>query len=138
MILNGNQLLVFLNNVAIGCTDSCTLSASKEVIEATCKDNNGARQVLSGSLSWTVSGSGLWDLDSTLGPDEIFDQLKSGAQVGIKVAVTNTSGTEVVGTTHYRGYARCTQWEVTGPLNGASTYSFTFEGDGDLIRSTTT
>lgn len=138
MILNGTNLLIFLDNVAVGCTDSCTLTASKEVVPATCKDGNGARQVLTGEFVWSVAGSGLWDIDSTLGPDEIFDKLKSGARVGIKVAVTDTSGTELIGTTHYRGYAKCTQWELVGPLNAAATYSFTFEGDGDLTRSTTT
>ena len=86
-IINGNQLLVFINGQVIGCTDNCELQSDKETIDATCKDNNGARQVLSGSQTWTITASGKWDFASTLGPTQLYATHKNGTRVGIKMAI---------------------------------------------------
>ncbi len=138
MIINGNQLLVFIDNVAIGCTDNCELNSGKETIDATCKDGNGARQVLSGSQSWTITTSGKWDFASTLGPASLYGTHKAGTRVGIKMAITDESGNEENGTTYFMGYARLMQFNVAGPLNSAATFNLTFEGDGELSIGTTT
>ena len=138
MIINGNQLLVFIDNVAIGCTDNCELNSGKETIDATCKDNNGARQVLSGSQSWTITASGKWDFASTLGPQALYNTHKNGVRVGIKMAITDVEGTEESGKTHFYGYALLNTFNVAGPLNAAATFNLTFEGDGELNIGTTT
>lgn len=137
-IINGNQLLVFIDNVAIGCTDNCELSSTKETIDTTCKDNNGARQVLSGSQSWTITCSGKWDFASTLGPQQLYAAHKNGTRVGIKMAITDTSGNEASGKSYFMGYALLNSFNVAGPLNSAATYNLTYEGDGELFIGTTT
>lgn len=91
-IINGNRLLVFIDNVAIGCTTNCQLQSTKETIDVTCKDNDGDRQVLSGSQSWTITASGLWDFASTLGPQALYASHKAGTRVGIKMAITDAAG----------------------------------------------
>jgi predicted secreted protein len=137
-IINGNQLLVFIDNVAIGCTDNCELNSGKETIDATCKDQNGARQVLSGSQAWTITTSGKWDFASTLGPQALYAAHKNGTRVGIKMAITDTSGNEESGKSYFMGYALLNQFNVAGPLNAAATFSLTYEGDGALTLGTTT
>lgn len=137
-IINGNQLLVFIDNVAIGCTDNCELNSQKETIDVTCKDNNGARQVLSGSQSWTITSSGKWDFASTLGPTQLYATHKNGTRVGIKMAITDTSGNEESGKSYFMGYARLNTFNVAGPLNAGATFNLTFEGDGELFIGTTT
>lgn len=135
-IINGNNLLVFVNGVAIGCTDSCELQSTKETIDATCKDNNGARQVLSGSQTWSITCSGKWDFASTQGPADLYAAHAAGTLLGVKMAITDSTGTEESGKTQFYGYARLNSWSVSGPLNAASTYSLTFEGSGTLTKAT--
>lgn len=138
MILNGNQLLLFLDGQVIGCTDNCEFSSTNETIDATCKDNNGARQVLSGSNSWTVTFSGLWDFASALGPRQLAAIHKNKTRVGIKMAVTDAAGTELAGGDYIIGYALLNQLTITGPLNAAATFSGTLEGDGEWSIDQTT
>ncbi len=137
-IINGNQLLVFIDNVAIGCTDNCELSSTKETIDVTCKDQNGARQVLSGSQAWTITASGKWDFASTLGPQALYAAHKAGTRVGIKMAITDTSGNEESGKSYFMGYAKLNTFNVAGPLNAGATFNLTYEGDGELFIGTTT
>lgn len=137
-IINGNQLLVFIDGQAIGCTDNCELASTKETIDTTCKDNNGARQVLSGSQSWTITCTGKWDFASTLGPQALYAAHKNGTRVGIKMAITDTSGNEESGKSYFIGYALLNGFNVAGPLNSAATFSLTYEGDGPLSIGTTT
>jgi predicted secreted protein len=137
-IINGNRLLVFVDNVAIGCTDNCQLSSTKETIDVTCKDGDGARQVLSGSQAWTITATGKWDFASTLGPQALYATHKNGILVGIKMAITDIDGNEESGKSHFSGYARLNTFNVAGPLNAGATFDLTFEGDGALSIGTTT
>lgn len=137
-IINGNQLLLFIDNQVIGCTDNVELNSTKETIDATCKDNNGARQVLSGSQAWTMTSSGKWDFASTLGPQHLYNAHKNGTRLGVKMAITDINGNEESGKSHFYGYARLNTFNVAGPLNAASTFNLTFEGDGPLFLGTTT
>lgn len=137
-IINGNRLLIFIDNVAIGCTDNCQLSSTKETIDATCKDNDGDRQVLSGSQSWTITCTGKWDFASPLGPQQLYAAHKNGTSVGIKMAITDAAGTEESGKSHFYGYARLQGFNIAGPLNAAATFDLTYEGDGPLNLGTTT
>lgn len=137
-LVNGNQLLVFIDGQAIGCTDNCELNSTKETIDATCKDGNGARQVLSGSQAWTITTTGKWDFASTLGPQQLYNTHKNGTRVGIKMAITDIDGVEQSGKSYFIGYALLNTFNVAGPLNAAATFSLTFEGDGALSIGTTT
>lgn len=137
-IINGNQLLVFVDGIAIGCTDNCELSSQKETIDVTCKDNNGARQVLSGSQSWSITAGGKWDFASALGPQALYNSHKAGTRLGIKMAITDTAGSEESGKSYFIGYARLNTFNIAGPLNSGATFNLTFEGDGALSIGTTT
>lgn len=138
MIINGNQLLIFLDGQVIGCTDNCEFSSTNETIDATCKDNNGARQVLSGSNTWTITFSGLWDFASALGPRQLASVHKEKTRVGIKMAVTDSNGDELSGGDYIIGYAYLNALTITGPINAAATFSGTFEGDGEWLIDQTT
>ena len=137
-IINGTRLLVFMDNVAIGCTTNCQLTSTKETIDVTCKDNDGARQVLSGSQSWSITADGLWDFASTLGPQGLYATHFNGTRVGIKMAIVNSAGTEESGKSYFIGYARLNNYNLAGPQNAGSTYNLVFEGDGPLSIGTTT
>ena len=137
-IINGNQLLVFINNVAIGCTTNCQLTSTKETIDVTCKDYNGARQVLSGSQSWNITTDGLWDFASTLGPQGLYATHFNGTRVGIKMAITDINGDEASGKSYFQGYALLNNYGIGGAQNAGATFSLTFEGDGPLSIGTTT
>lgn len=138
MVINGNQMLVFIDGQAIGCTDNCTLNSGKATIDVTCKDNNGARQVLSGTHTWTIQTTGKWDFSSTLGPQHLYASHKAGSRLGVKMAITDTSGNEESGKSYFIGYARLNTFNIAGPLNAGATFDLTFEGDGELSIGTTT
>lgn len=137
-IINGNRLLVFINGQAIGCTTDCQLTSTRETIDVTCKDNDGARQVLSGSQSWSITANGLWDFASTLGPQGLYAVHLNGTRVGIKMAITNISGSEESGKSYFIGYALLNNYNIGGPQNAGATFALTFEGDGPLSIGTTT
>ncbi len=137
-LIYGKRLLVFVNNQAIGCTTDCQLQSTKAVIPAACKDLDGARQILASSQEWSISGSGLWDYASTLGPDGLYPFHKNGTRLAVRMSVVDSDGDETSNRKYYQGYALLTQWQLGGPLDGAATYAFTFEGDGDLEQGTAT
>lgn len=93
---------------------------------------------MAGSQEWSITGDGLWDFASTLGPTNLYPHHQSGVRLGIRMSVTDADGDEISGYKYFQGYSYLTSWSLSGPLNQASAYAFTFEGDGELTMGTAT
>ena len=122
-IQNGNDVGLYVNNQLIGCLTGCTFTSSNEEIDVTCKDNNGARQVLAGGNTSSYDFQGNFNPASTYGLGDLVAIHKNKTLVGVKQAV----GTALRVSAY--GYLNELSWE--GPLNSASTFSGTFSVSGE-------
>jgi hypothetical protein len=123
-IVNGNKIGVYVNNQLIGCLTSNDFTSTNEEVEVTCKDNDGARQVLAGGNSASISFEGNFDSASTYGLEDLIDVHKNKTRIGIKFADSTAGGLYVI------GYAYLNELTWSGPLNAATTFSGTFAIDG--------
>lgn len=130
-VVKGNDLGIFIGAIFIGCTTEATISISREVIEATCKDNDGARQILGGSLTWTMTASGLWKFDAGYGISDLMDAILNDTTLTAKFGLE----TEVSGDFYLTGSVKVTSVEATGSVNDAATWSVTFEGTGLPVKT---
>jgi predicted secreted protein len=115
--------------VLIGCQRDSSLESQFETIDATCKDNDGAKATLPGQLSWSVSMDAVQVFDATKG----VKQLMTSHLAKQSVYVAWTTGIEA--DPIFTGNAYITQLTQNGPLNDTATYSVTFTGDGPMTQS---
>lgn len=116
----------------IACATSGSFSGSREVIDATTKDNDGRREILAGGSSWTVSAEGLieYGLSADVkAPTDLFDIWNNNTRV--RIAWTTGQSGDVM----YYGNAFITSYEESAGLNEVASYSVTFEGDGALTKA---
>jgi predicted secreted protein len=128
-VLNGNDVGIYVEGTLIGCLTNATFSSTNEEIDVTCKDNDGARQVLPGGRTWTIGFEGMFNPASTYGLQELFSVHDDRTRVWVKMG-DNTNLTVT-------GYCYLNQIDWEGPLNAGSTFSGTFTGDGEYTFSTT-
>lgn len=128
-VVNGNDIGLYVGGQLIGCLTSSGFESTKELIDVTCKDNNGARQVLLGTLSASLPFDGLFNPASTYGVEDLLTIHKAGTLVEVKFGITNT----LVITAN----ARLATMGFAGPLNSGATFSGQFEVDGEWDLGTT-
>ena len=127
---SGTKINVYMNSALIGCQRDSSLSSTFETIDATCKDDDGAKKALPGQLSWEVSMDAVQVFDDVNGVSAIMTAHLSKS----RVLVAFTTGLE--GDPLYTGYAYITSCEQSAPLNDVAVYSVTFSGDGPLSKNT--
>lgn len=116
-VFNGNLLLIYNDDVAIGCITGCSVDLSRAMIDASCKDNSGRYEALPGQLTMTGSVDGLAAFDATEGIDEILDDILNGTSVTVKMS------TEVTGDTYIEADAYFENVTIDGPLNDVASFS---------------
>jgi len=116
----------------IAAATSGSFSGSRDVIDATTKDNDGRREILIAGSSWSMSADGLiqYDLQATVnGNIELFDLWRNAT----KIRLAWTTGQD--GDYIYYGDAYITSLEESAGLNEVATFSVSFEGDGDITKA---
>lgn len=116
----------------VAAATSGSFSGSRDVIDATTKDNDGRREILIAGSSWSMSADGLiqYDLKATVnGNIELFDLWRNAT----KVRLAWTTGQD--GDYVYYGDAYITSLEESAGLNEVATFSVSFEGDGDITKA---
>ncbi len=128
--VKGNAVLIFIDNVAIGCLTGGTFTSNGSPIDTTCKDDDGAPTSLPTKGPWSISGNGNYKTDSTVGLPQLLNARKNLTRLQIKYGLED--GLYIIGA----AYLNQLTWE--GPLNASSTFSFQLDGDGDWDYDTTT
>jgi predicted secreted protein len=128
-VLNGNDVLLYVGSQAIGCLTNATFSSSREEVEVTCKDNDGARQVIGGSLSATITFEGFYNPASTYTVDDLFTLHQADTEFNWHMGDNENF------TLH--GMGRFTQLEYSAPVNAGTTFSGTIAVTGAYTFSTT-
>jgi hypothetical protein len=121
-VINGNSLLLSIGGQTIGCTTNTTFSSQNEVIDVTCKDNDGAKENLSGGNTATITFEMFFNTDSTYGLSDILPLHQAGTLINWHFG-DNTNLT-------MHGEGRINQLEIGAPLNGGVTASGTIDVSG--------
>jgi TP901-1 family phage major tail protein len=117
----------------VASSTSGTFSGELETIDATSKDNDGARSILVSAISWSMTVEGLVQYNDTTNKIRSAD-LFSLWQNKVKVRIAWATGID--GDSFYYGDAYITSYEESAGLNEVASFSVTFEGDGDITTST--
>lgn len=125
MRVKGNSLIVYVDSVAIGCLNNNEFSSTNEVIDATCKDNDGARNVLPGGNTATITFDGTFETSSPLGLEQLLGIHKNKTAVAVRMGIAGSDGLYIQAASAYLN-----EINVTGNLNEVVTYGGTFEIDG--------
>ncbi len=124
-IVKGNAVLVFVDNVAIGCLTGCTFNSQGSPIDVTCKDEDGAPRSLPQKGPWNISFNGNFKTDSAYGLPQLLAARLNQTLLQIKFGGSEDDELYVIGA----AYLNQLTWD--GQLNAASTFSGQLDGDGD-------
>ena len=130
--LNGTNLLVYVNGVAVAHATSHTLNVNAEMIDATTKSSAGWKDVLPGLKDWSIDCEGIVAWDATEGVSQAFADITGRTQVTVKFSM------EVTGDKRYTGLAYVSTLSMSAPLEDVITYSLSFAGDGAITEETVT
>jgi predicted secreted protein len=129
--VKGNAMLIYKDGVAIACTTAASFNLTNELLEVTCKDNDGARQYILGGQEWSFTVGGIFQFDN-VGIDDLSDMAID------KETATIRFGTDVVGDFFLEGEAIISDLTIDANLNESTTYSATFTGTGPITKAITT
>src|SRR5690606_20209440 len=90
--VKGNALLVYVNDVAIGCLTNNEFNSTNEQIEAICKDNDGAYDSISSTNTAIITFEALQTDDATFGFGEIVQAHRNKTEVAIRMGVAGSGG----------------------------------------------
>lgn len=121
-VVNGNTIGVYVAGSLIGCLTNATFNSTNTTIDTTCKDQNGARQILPSGNQATIDFEGLFNPASTYGLSDLIDIHSN------KTSVVVAIGDEA--NVYISANAYLNTLSFTGPLNAGTTFSGTFEITG--------
>lgn len=127
---SGTLLNIIVNGEIVGCQRDSSLEEQFETIDATCKDDGGARKSLPGQLSWSATMDAVTVYDAENG----ITQLRAIMRAKQLCSVSFTTG--IPGDPIQTGQAYITGLTENAPMNDVATYSITFTGDGLLSQNT--
>ena len=118
--INGNALLLYVNDVAIGCLTNVEFNSNNEEIPAICKDNDGAYDSLSGGNTATITFDGMQETSAAYGFPEIVGVHKNKTEFAIRMGIAGSGGSYIQAA---RAVVNAMTW--TGPVNAPVTYNGT-------------
>lgn len=127
--VSGVLMTITLDAVALAYSKDFSVSLDSESIDITNRDGSWWKGVLRGTRSWSISGSGLYS-STDVGKKILQAWYDDTADASIAVVLTLADGT-----INLAGNAILTNLSYDGPHADAATYSFTMEGNGALIQS---
>lgn len=128
MILNGRNLIVKSNGVAIACARSCELDIDSEVIEVASPSSGRSKEYIAGRKSWSVNVGHLVKVGTNK------DNLRSAiAMPGQTVTLVFCVEDGLM--YKWEGSAICTKAKLTGTIGNLAQGSFSFQGSGELKDS---
>jgi len=128
------NMKLFIGSTAITCQVDASLSMSTNMFEITCKDSAANSAFLPGTKAWTVSGSGNFAFDATLGfanASGLFEYWDDQTSASLVFQ------TAVSGDKKYSGTAYISSLKLNSSGNDeAVTFEFEFQGTGALVEAT--
>ena len=124
MIL-GKNLIVSINGTPVAAAKSCTVSVSQDFIQACSPTQGRVMTKIPTTYDWSMSVNGL--IANSLAPKELLYMLIEGTEV---LLTFQDNGTQ-----RYAGFAYIKSFEQSGSVGNLSTFSASFESDGELFSN---
>lgn len=129
-VFNGTNLILKVEDTALGHTTSCTLTLSNDLPEATTKDSSGFQEVIAGLMSGEISFEGLVAYDDSANAIELADYLLARTQL------TCVFGTAVTGDEVYTAEGFLSSVEMSAEMESPVSYSGSITLTGSITKST--
>ena len=127
---------VTIDTSTVACATDFSLSITKDMIEITCLDSDGAKQNVPDMYSWTVSGSGMVFRTAGSSGVGIFEMADSLLTSDASIAVSLLP--DVSANKYFSGVGYFTSLGMEGGVGSPVSYSFEITGTGALSVNTTT
>ncbi len=131
-VINGTDLILYVDGVAIGGSQSHDLTLDRDLPDASTKDSAGWAENIGGQKSWSIDCSGLVMFDAAFGFEELFDLFESGE------LVTLVFGTQISGDVQFDGGARLSSLSESAGNEDSTSFSVSFTGSGPITKSNVT
>ncbi len=125
--INATDLLVYVGAVPIAHSTSATINIEQDLPDATTKDSGGWADHINGLKSWSVDFDGLVDYSASYGVEELFDNLRNKNNVTVRWSTGSGS--------FWQGSASIATLSMTADMEAPISYSGTFTGKGQLVRT---
>jgi predicted secreted protein len=143
-VINGTNILLYQYNpttnlsVPFGAATSCTFSTSVDQVEITTTNTGSYKEYLGSQISWNISADGFVAL-SDYSYLFLLTKLKDKEQILVKFQIDNDNGdnSDTLGYSVFTGLVNIVSLDMTGPVEGASTYSVSLQGTGAYTVSGT-
>lgn len=124
MAMNGTDILIYVEGVAVGCQRDMSFDETTEVIDASCKDQR-ERRVLAGRYSATVTCDALY-----VPSDTAYLSLQSAMRDGTLVTVVRYESDVAI----EQAEAVVASLSHAGPDQDVATVSITLEIDDEWLE----
>jgi predicted secreted protein len=136
-VINGTNILLYQYNtttglgVPFGAATNCTFNTSVDQVEVTTTNSSSFKEYLGSQISWNISADGFIAL-SDYSYLSLLQKLRIKEQIVVKFQIDNDNddGSGVLGYSVFTGLANIVNLDMTGPVEGASTYSVSLQGTG--------
>jgi len=131
-VVHVKDLTVYKGSTAYACATDASLEVNNSLREILCKDTSGWKEFKDGQKDWSMSISGLFAYDHTLGGEELITDLIAGTEITVRFS------TEETGDTYYEGTAYVTNVSLNsaGGAGENASYSATLQGSAALTSGT--
>ncbi|MAP81924.1 MAG: hypothetical protein CL526_12655 [Aequorivita sp.] len=130
-VFNGTNIAISLGGTAIAHATECSVTLNQETIDVTTKDSSGARELIPGLKSGSMSVSGLQEVSGGNGIKLLTATFNTGAAVALIFDQVATSGET------FSANGILTSLEMSGGTEDAPTYSASFELTGAITKGDT-
>ena len=137
--IKGNLLGLYISSddgstyTLVGSATNATLSITNETYDVTTKQNSGARTLLYGLQTATITAEGFVKYDDTVGSEELRTTALSATDDATYMAKFTSA---VTGDKEVFFDAVITSFEETAAVNEIATFSITIESTGTISEGT--
>ena len=143
-VINGTNILLYQYNTSTGvgvpfaAATNCTFNTSVDQVEVTTTNSSSFKEYLGSQINWNISADGficLADYSYLF----LLNKLRLKEQIVVKFQIDNDNGdgTGTLGYSVFTGLVNIVNLDMSGPVEGASTYSVTLQGTGAYTVSGT-
>jgi predicted secreted protein len=124
----GNNMVLYRNSTAssnvFGASTNCTFNVNSSFIEITTEPTGSYVEILPTSTSFEITADGFVTMDN-ISYYTLLGLQKNRTLVNVKFVILNGGGNVTINADVY-----VTSVSLTGPAEGAGTYSITLQGSG--------
>ena len=136
-VINGTNILLYQYDpetsigIPFGAATNCTFSTSVDQVEVTTTNSQSYKEFLGSQISWNISADGFIAL-SDYSYLFLLNKLQTKEQIVVKFQIDNDNGdgTDTLGYSVFTGLANIVNLDMSGPVEGAATYSVSLQGTG--------